>query len=52
MKCEVLIAVIIINKIKLQNPCHAELIKMPRPLLIVSQSDCLIQVVYINSHTD
>ena len=27
------------------NPCHAELIKMPYPLLTVSESDCLIQIV-------
>ena len=33
------------------HPCHAESIKMPRPLLIFSQSDYLIQVVDINSHT-
>ena len=32
------------------NPCHAELIKMPCPLLIFSQSDYLIQVVDTNSH--
>ena len=32
------------------NPCHAE-IKMPRPLLIFSQSDYLICIVAINSHT-
>ena len=29
------------------NPCHAELIKLPRPL----QSDYLIEVVDTNSHT-
>ena len=34
------------------NPCHAEYIKMLCPFLIVSQSDCLIQVVDINSHTE
>ena len=33
------------------NPCHAEYIKMPCPLPIFSQSDFLIQVVDINSHT-
>ena len=33
------------------NPCPAELIKMPRPLLIFSQSDNLIQIVAIKSHT-
>ena len=33
------------------NPCHAEYIKMPHPLLIFSQSDYLIQIVYTNSHT-
>ena len=33
------------------NPCPAELIKMPHPLLIFSQSDCLIFIVAINSHT-
>ena len=27
------------------NPCHAEYIKISRPLLIFSQSDYLIQVV-------
>ena len=34
------------------NACHAELIKMLRPLLIFSQSDYLIQVVDANSHTN
>ena len=34
------------------NPCHAELIKLPCPLLIFSQSDYLIQIVDINSHTE
>ena len=33
------------------HPCHAEYIKMPLPLPIFSQSDYLIQVVDINSHT-
>ena len=33
------------------NSCHAESIKMPRPLLIFSHSDYLIQTVDINSHT-
>ena len=33
------------------NPCHAEQIHMPRPLLTFSQSDYLIQIVDINSHT-
>ena len=33
------------------NPCPAEQIKMPRLLLIFSQSDYLIQIVAINSHT-
>ena len=33
------------------NPCPAELIKMPRPLPIFSQSDHLIQIAGINSHT-
>ena len=32
------------------NPCHAEYIKMPRPLLISSQSDYLIRVFDRNSH--
>ena len=32
------------------NPCHAEWIKMSRPLLMFSQSDNFIQVVDINSH--
>ena len=34
------------------NPSHAEWIKMPCPLPTVSQSDCLIQIVDINSHTE
>ena len=34
------------------NPCHAEYIKMPHPFLLVSQSDYLIQIVDINSHTE
>ena len=33
------------------NCCHAEYIKMPRPLLIFSHSDYLIQIVAINSNT-
>ena len=35
------------------NPCHAEYmyIKMPHPLLIFNQSDYLIPIVAINSHT-
>ena len=33
------------------NPCPAELIKMPHPLLIFSQSDYLIQIIALNSHT-
>ena len=33
------------------NPCYAEYIKMPCPLLIFSQSDYLIQIDDINSHT-
>ena len=33
------------------NPCHAELIKMPHPFLIFSQSYYLIQIIDINSHT-
>ena len=33
------------------NPCHAEEIKMPRPFPIVSQSDDLIWIVDISSHT-
>ena len=33
------------------NPCHAEQIKMPRPLQIFGQSDYLIQAVDTNSHT-
>ena len=32
------------------NPCPADKIKMPRPLLIFSQSDYLIKTVAINSH--
>ena len=36
---------------KLLNPCHAEYIKMPCPLLIFSQSDNLIQAVDTKSHT-
>ena len=34
------------------NPHHAEKIKMPRPFLIFSQSDYLIQTVDINSNTE
>ena len=34
------------------NPCHAEYIKMPRPLLMVSHLDSLIQIVDINSHSE
>ena len=34
------------------NPCPAELIKMPHPFLTVSQSDYLIQIVDVNSHTE
>ena len=34
------------------NSCHAEKIKMPYLLPIISQSDYLIQVVDINSHTE
>ena len=34
------------------NPCHAEWIKMPHPLLLVSQLDSLTQIVDINSHTE
>ena len=34
------------------NFCHAEWITMPRPLLIFSQSDYLIQVVDTNSNTE
>ena len=33
-------------------PCHAELIKMPHLHLIFSQSDYLIKIVDINSHTE
>ena len=33
------------------NPCHAEYIKMPCPLLVFSQSDYLIQLVHTNSNT-
>ena len=33
------------------NPCHAERIKIPRPFPAVSQSDYLIQIPDINSHT-
>ena len=33
------------------NPCTAEWIKMPCPLLIFSQADYLIWIVAINSHT-
>ena len=32
------------------NPFHAEKIKMPRPLIILSQSDSFIQIVDINSN--
>ena len=34
------------------NPCHAEWIQMTCPLLIVSQSDFLIQVVDTNLHNE
>ena len=34
------------------NSCHAEYIQMQCPLPIFSQSDDLIQVVDINSHTE
>ena len=41
------------NNLQSLIPCHTEYIKMPHPLLIVSQSDYLkIQVVDINLHTD
>ena len=33
------------------NPCHAEYYKMLHPLLTVSQSDYMIQVVDTNSYT-
>ena len=33
------------------KPCHPELMKMPHPFLIFSQSDYLIQIVDINSYT-
>ena len=36
----------------LLNPCHAEKIKISCPLLIISQSDCLIYVVDKNSDID
>ena len=35
-----------------QNPCRAEQNKMPGLLLIVSQSDYLIHIIDINSHTE
>ena len=38
-----------INMVPLINPCPAELIKMPHPLLVFSQSDYFIQIVDINS---
>ena len=34
------------------NLSHAELIKMPRQFLIVSQLDYLIKIVDINSHSE
>ena len=34
------------------NACHAESIKMPRPLPIFSRSDYLIQFIDINSHAE
>ena len=34
------------------NPCPAAYIKMSRPIQIFSQSNCLIQIVDINSHTE
>ena len=33
------------------NPCHAEYIKMPSPLIVFGQSDNLIQVVDTKPHT-
>ena len=38
--------------LSLFSPWHAEKIKMPRLLLIFSQSNYLIQVVDINSHSE
>ena len=32
----------------LLDPCHADLIKIPCPLVIFSQSDCLNQIVNTN----
>ena len=34
------------------NPCHVEQIKMPHPLLVLSQSDYLVKVVDTNSNTE
>ena len=39
------------TKTNLINPCHAEWINIPRPLLIFSQSDYLIQVFDISPYT-
>ena len=41
-----------IFKVNIINPCHVEKIKMPCPFQIFSQSDCLIQIIDINSHTE
>ena len=39
----------LVQKKTVINLCHAQKIKMPRPLLIFSQSDYLIQIVDTNS---
>ena len=36
---------------EMANPCNTENFKMPHPLLIVSQSDYLIQIVNTNPYT-
>ena len=38
-------------KYKVLNPCHAESITIPRPVLIFSQSDYFIQVADTNSNS-
>ena len=48
-RCKVLCDVFVRILIRFY-PCHAEYIKMPRPLLIFCQSDYLIQVVDTNSY--
>ena len=50
--CKCRLVPLIFTKLIYINPCHAEKIKMPCPLLIFSQSDYLIQVLDANVHTE